>query len=312
MIEKFNFYDIYGYLLPGAVALLLFWLPIGIKQHKLPTGDWTSALLGAVLAYVAGVVLQAFADRALPSTLGKVGTGKNAYDLYPSQKILGPYDPDYGGPQLSDDIKKDLSTLISTKLGVAGDLAIGKQANQEQAGRGANAFLLARHYLQLTKVTTYTEQFEGMYALCRGLAAALGLAAVYFLGWALSSWEFSWIPNVAYCAIAWGVLFSVGVTIFLLVIGKRSLTVSVNKRNLKVELLPAIGLLVASLGGGLGLGYRYHASDFAIIILLCAVGALLASLRTYRFYKEFTKEFAATVWRDFFLAAKQPPPAKEG
>jgi hypothetical protein len=284
---------------------------MGLAQHKLPSGDWTSALLGAVLAYVTGVILQAFADRALPSTLGKVGTGKEAYDLFPSQKILGPYDPDYGGPQLSDDIKTGLPALISTKLGVTGELAIGNQANQEQARRGANAFLLARHYLQLTKVTSYTEQFEGMYALCRGLAAALGLCAAYYFGWALSSWEFSWIPTIAYYAITWGVLFSVGVTIFLLVIGKRSLTVSINKQDLKVELLPAIGLLVAGLGGGLGLGYRYHASNFASIILLCAAGALLASLRAYRFYKDFTKEFAATVWRDFFLAAKQPPPAKD-
>jgi hypothetical protein len=311
LIEKFNFYDIYGYLLPGAVALLLFWLPIGIKQHKLPTGDWTSALLGAAIAYVAGVLLQTFADRVLPSSLGKVGSGKDSYDLYPSQKILGPYDPVYTGSQLSEVIKNGLPDLIKTKLGVDGDLAINKPADQTQARLRNDAFFLARHYLQLTKVTSYTEQFEGMYALCRGLAAALGLAAVYFLGWALSSWEFSWIPNVAYCAIAWGISFSVGVTIFLLVIGKRSLTVSVNKRNLKVELLPAIGLLVAGLGGGLGLGYRYHVSDLAIIILLCAVGALLASLRAYRFYREFTKEFAATVWRDFFLAAKQPPPAKE-
>jgi hypothetical protein len=312
LIEKFNFYDIYGYLLPGAVALLLFWLPIGIKQHKLPTGDWTSALLGAAIAYVAGVLLQTFADRVLPSSLGKVGSGKDAYDLYPSQKILGPYDPVYTGSQLSEVIKNGLPDLIKTKLGVDGDLAINKPADQAQARLRNDAFFLARHYLQLTKVTSYTEQFEGMYALCRGLAAALGLSGAYFLGWTLSSWEFSGAPIFAYCVIAWGLLFSVGVTIFLIVIGKRNLTISMGKRTLKIEWLPAVGVLVAAWGSGFEFGYHYHVRGLALIILLCVFGALLASLRAYRFYKEFTREFAATVWRDFYLAAKQPPPAKEG
>jgi hypothetical protein len=208
-------------------------------------------------------------------------------------------------------IKNGLPALIKTKLGVDGDLAINMPADKTQARLRNDAFLMARHYLQLTKVTSYTEQFEGMYALCRGLAAALGLSGAYFLGWALSSWEFSWTSIFAYYAIAWGLLFSAGVTIFLIVIGKRNLTVSMGKRNLKVEWLSAIGVLLAAWGAGFEFGYRYHVRGLALIILLCVFGALLASLRAYRFYKEFTREFAATVWRDFYLAAKQPLPAEE-
>lgn len=40
MIERFNFYDIYGYLLPGATLVGLLWLPFGII-----TGTWPAAQL---------------------------------------------------------------------------------------------------------------------------------------------------------------------------------------------------------------------------------------------------------------------------
>ena len=38
-----------------------------------------------------------------------------------------------------------------------------------------------------------------------------------------------------------------------------------------------------------------------------ALATVLASLRAYRFYKEFTVTFAVTVWRDFFVAGRKKP-----
>jgi hypothetical protein len=43
--------------------------------------------------------------------------------------------------------------------------------------------------------------------------------------------------------------------------------------------------------------------------LLCALAAFLASLRAYRFYKEFTVTFAVSVWRNFFVAGRKNPDA---
>lgn len=285
--------------------LLLFWLPIGIRQQKLPAGDWTSALLGAVLAYVAGVVLQTFADRVLPSRAERVGAGDEAYDRYPSQKLLDPYDPNYAGTQLSETVKKDLPDLIKDKFKIeTTDLVVNEAPNKTQDRARNDAFFLARHYLVMAKEAAYVEQFEGMYALTRGIAAAFGLAALYYAGWAISFFQPKFAASVAYSIVTFGLVMTIVVTAFL---------IFTKKRNFKVEWLGAAGLLLVSVGMGFGLGSRYAAApDLAALLVLCALGALLASLRTYRFYKEFAETFAITVWRDFFVASKKvDPPASQ-
>lgn len=45
MVEKFNFYDIYGYLIPGLVLIGLLWVPIGLLWHVWPKAEVTSAIL---------------------------------------------------------------------------------------------------------------------------------------------------------------------------------------------------------------------------------------------------------------------------
>ena len=50
MVEKFNFYDIYGYLLPGLVLIGLFWLPFGLILNLWPKAELSSALLVLLLA----------------------------------------------------------------------------------------------------------------------------------------------------------------------------------------------------------------------------------------------------------------------
>jgi len=292
LIDKFNFYDIYGYLLPGAVALLLFWLPIGIKQHKLPSGDWTSALLGAAIAYVIGILLQTFADKVLRSTAAKGHDGDQIYDRFPSQQIL-----DAGGP-LSITVKTGIADAVEDKFGIKKEnLAIDHTPTKAQDAHRNDAFLLARHFLVAAKEASYVEQYEGMYALTRGLAAALGLAAVYYLGWAVSFLGGSWISQAAYAAVALGLFVAVLCTIAL-ILRKKSI--------LLLEWLAALAMLLAALGLGFGMGHRYQdTASLPALLLLCALAALLASLRAYRFYREFTMTFAIAVWRDFFVAGKK-------
>ena len=62
MIKQFNFYDIYGYLLPGMLLVSLFWLPVGILTRSWPNQDVSNALFLAVGAYILGHVLQTIAN----------------------------------------------------------------------------------------------------------------------------------------------------------------------------------------------------------------------------------------------------------
>lgn len=298
MIQRFNFYDIYGYFLPGAVLLLLFWLPIGVAQHKWPTGDWTSALLGAVLAYVSGIFLQTFADRVLPSRVERTGSGNDAYDRYPSQKLLDPYDAKYPGMQLSETVKAGLGDLIEDKFGIKKtDVAVNRAASKSQDRARNDAFFLARHFLVVAKDAAYVEQFEGMYALTRGIAAAFMMAAIYYSGWAVRLLRPGVGASVAYTLVTFGLVMAILVTLFL---------VFTKQRNFRVELQGAAGLLLVAAGLGVGLGSRYTIkAEWAPLLVLCALAALLAGLRTYRFYREFTETFAITVWRDFFVAARK-------
>jgi hypothetical protein len=291
LIEKFNFYDIYGYFLPGAVVLLLFWLPIGMARHKWPSGDWTSALLGAVLAYVAGILLQTFADKVLRSTASKVKEGNGVRERFPSQQLLDPSGP------LSETIKAGVADAVEDKFGIKKEkLAVNHEANKEQDGVRNDAFFLARHFLVTAKEAAYVEQYEGMYALTRGLAAAFGMAAVYYLGWALSFLGGSLVPEVVYIAIAVWLVIALLSTIAL-VLRKKSV--------LSLEWLASSALLLAVLALGFGMGHRYDPSSLSALLLLLALAALLASWRAYRFYKEFTMTFAVSVWRDFFVAGRK-------
>lgn len=303
MIEKFNFYDVYGYFLPGAAVLLLLWLPMGLAQHKWPSGDWTSALLGAVLAYVTGVLLQTFADKILKSTASRVKEGNEVRDRFPSQQLL-----DNGG-QLSDTVKNGIADAVEDKFGIKKEkLAVNTTPTKEQDGNRNDAFFLARHYLVGAKEAAYVEQYEGMYALTRGLAAALGLTAVYYLGWALSYLGGSWTSQAAYVAVAVG-LFGAMLCTIALMLRKKSI--------LRVEWLAALALLLAVWGLGFGMGHRYEdTARLPALLLLCALAAFLGSLRAYRFYREFTITFAVAVWRDFFVAGKKkaetPAPSQPG
>lgn len=299
MIEKFNFYDIYGYLLPGAAVLLLFWLPIGIKQHKLPTGDWTSALLGAAIAYVTGILLQTFADKVLRSTAAKDQEGDQTYDRFPSQQLL-----DSGGP-LSTTIKTGVADAVEDKFGIKkGDLAVDHTPTKAQDAHRNDAFLLARHFLVATKEASYVEQYEGMYALTRGLAAALGLAGIYYIGWTFSFLGGHWTSTVCYLAICLGVVLALFTTVALILR---------KTHGFGLEWLAASGLLLAALALGFGMGHHYEDTGrLPALLLLCSLAAFLASVRAYRFYKEFTVTFAVTVWRDFFVAGRKKPDPPAG
>ena len=293
MIEKFNFYDVYGYFLPGAVVLLLFWVPVGLVKHQWPAGDWTSAVIALVLAYISGLLLQMFAGKVIPSSVGR---GADDHERYPSDRLLDPYSKDKPWRQLSDATKESLAEAIENKFGICRSKIDIKSTSptKEIDTTRRDAFFQARHYLILNKDATYAEQFEGMYSLTRGLASAFGIAAAYYAGWALSACS-CWPVFGALLVAAIGLLLAINTSALLLA-----------ESSHEAELFCAMGLLLVAASAGYGLAIRNQATEqLSLTLAFCAGAALLASLRSYRLYREFIDDFAITVWRDFLAASKK-------
>ena len=173
MIEKFNFYDVYGYFVPGAAFLAILWIPFGLVSHKWPSSTWTDAIIVAVLAYIVGHLLQSIATNAIPSWEIKTPTGNNRY---PSEIYLDP-----GDKELPENSKKQVQELIKKQFNL--ELQVDKPGDDAIDEIRHNAFLLARHVLIQGKAASYAEQSQGMYALTRGLVSAFALACTYWLGW---------------------------------------------------------------------------------------------------------------------------------
>ena len=69
-----------------------------------------------------------------------------------------------------------ISFGLELQIDKSGDETVDKVRN--------NAFLFARQILIQGKAVSYAEQFQGMYALTRGLVSVLALGCLYWVGWA--------------------------------------------------------------------------------------------------------------------------------
>lgn len=290
MIDKFNFYDIYGYFIPGAALLLLLWLPFGLIRGTSPPSDLGSAVIGAVVSYVVGHIMHMICTKVIPSTVTANGRQRNLSDMVVDEK----------DKNFAKEFKTKLADLIKKKFDL--DLQIAADPTQEIDRVRGDAFALARHALQHTKEVSYAEQFQGMYTLTRGLTAAFAVAAVYYIGCCLSVFHNGWMDSVVIVVITISLLLADNLTAFLWKGGGKAL-----------ENWSAGALLLAALAGGYLLGQHLHPTAIKAAILgFCAMGALLASLRCFMAYKSFSLSFAKTVWRDFYSSIdKEPPPAND-
>ena len=284
MIDKFNFYDVYGYFLPGAAVLLLLWLPFGLVKNAWPASDWSSAILGVTLAYFTGLLLQMICTKAIPSKMAKgQGDSRN-----PSDFVL-----DSDDSNLPKEFKTNLAALIKKKFNL--DLEIDKSTKEVDKVRNA-AFFMARHVLIRAKEVSYAEQFQGMYTLTRGLTAAFALATVDYVGWSLSVFNRGWVDCIVVVVIVVSLLVTDNFTAHLLF--RKDLGKDTPE---KLERWSARLLLLATMALGYGLGRRYEIMPTqAGVLFLCATGVFIACLRSYGAYKSFSITFAITVWRDFF------------
>jgi hypothetical protein len=287
LIERFNFYDVYGNFLPGLAFLALIWLPIGITRQVWPGKEITSAIAVLAFAYIVGHVIQTVLENAFPS-MGKDANGRRRY---PSDYFLDSKDRKF-----TEQFKRELEAAVRRRFNI--DLNASVPIPEGQLDRIStnrkHAFDLVRNTLLQTNAQSYAQQFQGLYALMRGLAGAFWLGSAYMLGWSLS------------CILAQnlypvGVLGWIGLGIacfiaFFLVCRAPS---SENRTKLDagtfVALLVALAVLGVQLGSHGPILSRTQLLTFALIFAVC----IWCGARCFLAYKKFACEFARATWQDF-------------
>lgn len=276
MIERFNFFDIYGYLLPGAFLLALGWLPAGIVAGAWPQAEFEFALIGGIASYILGHLLQ-IAHRYLFTVTTKDAHGK---DRFPHDLLLDASDNTFT-PVLKRQIADQIQKRFGLEVTNGGDISDGSLEK-----RRFDAFQLCRRWLIQEKAVSYAEQFQGLYELRRGLAAGCLAATFLYFGWALASLS----PLLG--SERWDMAVA-----FILAVIAAGLSLSFPRRLFWcfAVVLWAAGFIA---GGQFGI-LAWQGG------LLACLGLALAWVG-WQFrgsFRVFTREFAATVYRDFLVLA---------
>jgi len=286
MIERLNFYDVYGYLIPGLVLVTLIWLPYGLTDGALVSIDWSSALLALVFSYIAGHLIQGLARVALPSTR----KDKNGESRYPSDILL-----DDGGESLSPEVKSCLVRRIQDQFGI--DVTNARNEDPEIRRRHRlDAFMLCRRVLIQKGVASYAEQFEGMYALMRGVTTATIFGVSYYIGLLIRS-QVGFMDTTIK---AWFLPAAVIDMFVILILAISSLNLKAPGRKQLVQrwlfwLITALLFLLAVL---VAPDKAHWVNSPSTLFYICFTLAFV-SLRSYGAYHEFSRRFAETVYRDF-------------
>ena len=289
MIKQFNFYDFYGYLLPGILVLGLLWLPVGILTRTWPDQDISKALFLAALAYIIGHLIQTVALSVVPSKV----TDKAKHKRSPSDLLL-----DNSDKKFAKELKEKLASQVAKLFGI--DLEITKDGDGENdiSEKRKDAFFQARTYLITKNVALYAEQFEGLYAMMRGLGCSFFAGGLYLVGWALSFHQncfrlSDWMPVVLWIAITASLIFA-------------SVAYFDESARKKVDRFLAWSIVVVLFVAGFLVGlWRAQAAVSSVptytepILLGSGLLAWIAAARCFSAYKAFALAFAQTVWRDF-------------
>lgn len=287
MIERFNFYDVYGYFIPGSVLILAIWLPFAMTGHaKLPTGEWPLLVVGVLVAYLAGHLIQTMASTAIPSS----GSEKREKWAYPSARMVSADDKSTFTDELKDRIEKCVHSWFDLEIHVKSD------ATEPLGKIRQDAFELSRRVV--VKTGNYSEQFQGLYVMMRGITAALWLATPYTLGWVLVLWS----NTIAYSGSVILVLLAAAKFAHL---SYRSLgnisaeqRIDINRSSLFVL---AVGLFFLGYVLGKGKATQPLAYSFGGI----AVFYVGVSLRSFSSCQYFAREFAKSVWIQFASSPMQ-------
>jgi hypothetical protein len=291
MIEKFNFYDVYGYFLPGLALIAVLWLPFGLVTQIWPKGDWGATLLTLALAYFLGHLMLYVSTNVVPSN--DLKKSRPEKQRYPSETVLDADSSEFS-TELREKIARAVAREFHLELNVKNSTGVHDQVRKD-------AFLLARQRLILDKAQGYAEQFQGMYSLTRGLVLTLWVGTAYYFGWVVSGLR--WPPMFAVAII-------LNFLLLLLLLNEEILILREEDRKQKqrFEFYFALTFLSMFFASGLALGCYYNISrDVTVGLALAAVLALVLSFRCYTQYRYFTVRFATTIWRDFTAYALSHP-----
>lgn len=272
MIEKFNFYDIYGYLLPGAIFCTVIAAPFLIVYEI--TIEWKALAIGIPVAYIIGHVVQRIVFISFHTSI-KVNGGRR----YHSDIML-----DIGGPYLSDGFRHILIQRISQEFGLNVNSAnVDKPGEMTQNRR--DAFMLCRDRINRDGLKGYVEQYQGMYALMAGTSVAC-LIGMSLSGGLLASALTPTLPGWAIYLI-WFLLLVLFVLLHFFDESPYSLA----------------GVTAAATLVGLMVGESSPVWNNNIAMLLgLIIGTGFVSRRCYRAYRYFQGFFASAVYRGFVIA----------
>jgi hypothetical protein len=246
-----------------------------------------SALIVIPLAYVAGHLLQTLAADALPSAVKQPdGTSR-----YPSDLLL-----DKANNTFSNTFKAELAQQVRDSFGI--DVGIDTPSCADISRARADAFFLCRSTLISAKAVSYGEQFEGMYALMRGLALAFGLGSVSHLGWGFAGLRSDGLCSIARAALCVGLIGAIGST---LAEGRRA--------SLARWTLGFVGMVVFCLA--YLSGYGKVTGESALRLVGIAIASFFMAVRCWRAYRSFAEHFAKAIYRDYFAQHKEPRGGKE-
>jgi hypothetical protein len=279
MIERFNFYDVYGYLIPGALLAAVIWFPHALVQRLAIPTALTAAVAAVIGVYIAGHLLQVIATNVLPST-EPVKTANGIVDRYPSDRLLDSEDK-----TLPASMKEQLMKLIQARFAIDA---------KERENRAA-AFLLCRNSVIAGKTASYVEQLQGMYALMRGISAAAAIGCAYDLGWLWSAFIDHREP-----AVRIAVFITIGVV-------AARYQWNVPKAPASRRLLFAALLLLTVTGAGV-VAANGASRDTGMVSTVASL-SLLAALWTFGAYRAFAHTWAKTVYQHFYLSSQTPAPA---
>lgn len=286
MIERFNFYDVYGNFLPGLAFLALIWLPIGITRQFWPGKEITSAIAVLAFAYILGHIIQTVLENAFPSKL----KDSNGRRRYPSDYFL-----DSQAAKFSGEFRRELETAVRERFNIDLNAGVPVPKGEEDtiSKNRQHAFNLARNTLLQADAESYAQQFQGLYALMRGLAGAFWMGSAYMLGWALSCTLAQSLPCLA--IIGWIGLLVACVLAFWLIFSNLSSDARTRlDRGTFIAVLVALAALGVKLGSSAGPNVHQSLS-----FLLIFAASIWAGARCFSGYKHFADEFARAAWHDF-------------
>jgi hypothetical protein len=280
-------------MIPGIVFLVLIWLPFALIAQKFPP-DLLLIILGLVFGYIAGHILQGLAKAAFPA---KIKDTEGELRI-PSDLLLDDKDITF-----SSGLKTKILEEIKTEFNID---ASSRNNRQE-------SFMLCRGRLFFAKCPSYTEQFEGMYALMRGIMIAFLLGGGFHFGWGVSKFLPSRFRSLFQIIAAGFMIIFYILILFQCIINLRnsrakSLTKAQDRiRYSKIKKwffwIPMIFLVI--LGIFFGSKENLCSQISFLFIGICAI-CIFIFFRCYAAYLEFAILFAKTVYQDFILISEHP------